>query len=62
MILDPFPVSHSRPLQIIQYGGPPEPKHTSRRNPSKPLSNADDSMLRPSEAEVIDVTQSSKHS
>ncbi|EOA83906.1 uncharacterized protein SETTUDRAFT_32918 [Exserohilum turcica Et28A] len=37
---DTFSIPHAQgSLQIIQYSGPPKPKQTSRRNPSKALSN-----------------------
>ncbi|EUC40891.1 hypothetical protein COCMIDRAFT_107645, partial [Bipolaris oryzae ATCC 44560] len=37
-----FSISHTQDsLQIIQYSGPPKPKQTSRRNPSKALSSKD---------------------
>ncbi|EOA85931.1 uncharacterized protein SETTUDRAFT_184890 [Exserohilum turcica Et28A] len=69
MFFDTFSIPHAQDsLQIIQYSGPPKPKQTSRRNPSKTLSskdstrsntkleNKEDPVPTSDEVEVIDLT------
>ena len=42
LFFDTFSIPHTQDsLQIIQYPGPPKPKQTSRRNPSKASSSKD---------------------
>lgn len=71
---DTFFIPHAQgSLQIIQYSGPPKPKQTSLRNPSKALSNKhspksntqlenkEDLVPTSDEVKVIDLTYLGRH-